>query len=133
LPAIYDSAVSASFLYQIIADSIVVLHGLFILFVLLGGILCISHPKAVWLHLPCVFWGVVVELTGWVCPLTYLENSFRLKSGGVSYGGDFIMHYLEPVIYPEGLTREVQLLFGVIVLLMNAAVYGFLILRKRKG
>lgn len=122
-----------SFVYQLIADAMVISHGLFILFVLLGGMVCIFFPKVLWLHIPCVFWGVIIELTGWVCPLTYLENSFRLKSGGVPYGGDFIVHYLEPVIYPAGLTRGIQLLFAVIVLSTNAAAYGYLIIRKKRS
>jgi len=125
--------VSISFAYQLIADSIVVIHGLFVLFVLLGGIVCIFYPKALWVHVPCVFWAIIIELTGWICPLTYLENSIRLKSGGIPYGGDFIVHYLEPVIYPEGLTREVQFLLAAIVFLINAVSYGFLLIRSRKS
>jgi hypothetical protein len=132
LPQLYHSAVNGYSVYQLIADSILILHGAFIIFVLLGGLIGLFFPRIIWLHLPCALWGIIVELTGWVCPLTRLENDFSARAGATPYGGDCIVHYLEPVIYPEGLTKNVQLLFGAAVLLVNAAVYGLIFLRYRK-
>jgi len=118
----------------VLADGVVILHLAFILFVMFGGLLVIFWPKVVWLHIPCVIWGILIELTGYICPLTPLENFLRTKGGQTPYSSDFVIHYLEPIIYPEGLTRELQLIFGVLVILVNVMVYGKLFLmRKRRG
>jgi hypothetical protein len=125
--------VNETLLCQLLADFIVVIHAAFILFVLFGGISVIFWPKAVWVHLPSVIWGIVIELTGWICPLTPLENSLRAGAGKAPYAGDFVIHYLEPVIYPEGLTRNLQFVFGALVFLLNAVLYGyFFLIRDRR-
>lgn len=125
---------NGAFINQVLADGVVILHLAFILFVMFGGLLVIFWPKVVWLHIPCVIWGILIELTGYICPLTPLENFLRTKGGQTPYSSDFVIHYLEPIIYPEGLTRELQLIFGVLVILVNVMVYGKLFLmRKRRG
>jgi hypothetical protein len=85
-------------------------------------------------HLPAAVWGAVVEIFGWVCPLTPLENHFRLLAGGSSYSGDFIARYLLPVIYPENMTITKQYIFGGIVIVINIIFYSIAIqkLRSRK-
>jgi hypothetical protein len=75
---------------------------------------------------------VVVELTGWVCPLTPLENYLRRMGGGKGYGGSFIQQYLLPLLYPDGLTRTGQVNLAVLVLGINAGVYGMLLRQRRK-
>lgn len=117
--------------YLWLANLIIVIHFLFIVFVLLGGLLVLYRPKAVWLHLPAIAWGFLVELYGWLCPLTPWENSLRRLAGLEMYDGDFIGEYLVPLIYPVNLTREMQYLFAAIVILVNAAIY-FFIWRKHK-
>ena len=125
---------TVAFVYHMLADVVVVLHLAFIIFVMLGGILVIFMPKVVWLHIPCVIWGIAIELTGWICPLTPLENLLRVQGGEAPYSGDFVIRFLEPIIYPEGLTRELQVFFGVLVISVNVVVYGYLFLmRKRQG
>ena len=125
---------TAAFVYHMIADVVVVLHLAFIIFVMLGGILVFFLPKVIWLHIPCVIWGIAIELTGWICPLTPLENLLRVQGGEVSYSGDFVIHSLESIIYLEGLTRELQIFFGVLVISVNIVVYGNLyLMRKRQG
>jgi Protein of Unknown function (DUF2784) len=117
-----------------IADVVVVLHLAFIIFVMFGGTLVFFLPKVIWLHIPCVIWGIAIELTGWICPLTPLENLFRVQGGEVPYSGDFVIHSLESIIYPQGLTRELQIFFGVLVISVNVIVYGNLyLMRKRQG
>ena len=111
--------------HKILADLVVVLHFLFIVFAIFGGVLALRWRWIPWLHLPCVTWGAAVELTGRVCPLTPLENSLRAAGGAAGYPGGFIEHYLLAAIYPAGLTREIQLALAGILLSLNAAVYFF--------
>ncbi|MEN6330842.1 MAG: DUF2784 domain-containing protein [Smithella sp.] len=111
------------------ADVLVVLHFLFILFVVAGGILVLHRPRLAILHLPAVIWGAAVELCGWICPLTPLENYFRRLAGGAGYSGGFIEHYLIPLIYPENLTIGMQYVLGALVIVVNLIFY-FIIWRK---
>ncbi|MBS7660928.1 DUF2784 domain-containing protein [Pseudomonas lalucatii] len=115
------------------ADAVLVLHLLFILFVLLGGLLVLRWPALAWLHLPAALWGAVVELFRLQCPLTPLENALRRAAGERGYSGGFVEHYLLPIVYPAGLTPAIQLLLGGLVLAVNAAIYGYLLLRRRGG
>jgi len=112
--------------YSWLADLTLCIHVGFVLFVILGGLLVLRWRWIAWLHLPAVAWGAVVELTGWTCPLTPLENWLRAQGGEASYRSDFIAQYLLPVLYPEDLTRDLQLLLGTIVIALNAAIYWWL-------
>jgi hypothetical protein len=108
---------------QLFADLVVLLHLLFILFVALGGLLALRWRWMPWLHVPAAAWGGFVELTGRICPLTPLENRLRRAAGHAGYQGDFIEHYLLPLIYPAGLTREIQLALAALVVVLNAVIY----------
>jgi len=118
-------------IYRSLADLVVVLHLTFVLFVLLGALLVLRWPLLAWLHLPAAIWGVLIEYTGWLCPLTPLENSLRDRGGEAGYSGGFIPHYIQPVLYPAGLTRGVQVALGSAVLILNFAAYGIVISRWR--
>ena len=118
--------------HKLLADLVVVLHFLFIVFAIFGGVLALRWRWIPWLHLPCMAWGAAVELTGRVCPLTPLENSLRAAGGAAGYPGGFIEHYLLAAIYPAGLTRGIQLILAGILLSLNAAVY-FLLWRRAAG
>lgn len=109
--------------YALLADAVLLLHLAFVLFVVLGGLLVIKWPRLTWLHLPALVWAVWIELSGAICPLTPLEQSFRQQAGESSYAGSFIGHYIEPILYPVGLTREAQWWLAGIVLTINALVY----------
>lgn len=115
------------------ADAVVLLHLAFIAFVLAGALLALRWPRIVWLHLPAALWGVVVEWTGWLCPLTPLENALRRAAGEPGYGGGFVERYIVPLIYPATLTRDTQLVLGAVVLLVNLAAYGLVYARWRRG
>ncbi|PKN77135.1 MAG: DUF2784 domain-containing protein [Deltaproteobacteria bacterium HGW-Deltaproteobacteria-10] len=117
-------------MYQLLADALVVVHFLFIVFVVIGGVFVIRRPRLAWVHLPAAVWGALVELCGWFCPLTPLENYLRQRGGGAAYHGDFIEYYLLPLIYPENLTATMQYIFGAVVIAVNLVFY-FLVLRKR--
>lgn len=118
---------------SIAADAVVLLHALFILFVVAGGLLALRWPVAAAVHVPCAAWGAAIEFTGGVCPLTPLEHRLRVAAGQEGYSGGFIEHYLLPLIYPPGLTPTVQLALGVLVIGVNLIVYGFVLRRWRSG
>ena len=98
----------------------------------LGGLLVLRWPRAAWLHVPAAAWGVLIEYTGWICPLTPLENSFRTRGGEMGYSGGFIEHYIQPLLYPAGLTRSTQLVLGSLVLVLNLTAYGIVVSRMRR-
>ena len=116
-----------------IAELIVAVHFAFVVFVVLGGLLALRWVWVAWIHLPAVIWGVLIEFTGWICPLTPLENHLRRASGEAGYQGDFIAHYILPVLYPDGLTRTDQLMLGGAALAINVAVYAFVVVRHRRS
>ena len=111
------------------ADLLVLLHLLFILFVVAGALLVLWKPWIAWLHLPAALWGAAVEFGGWICPLTPLEQALRAAAGAEGYRSGFIEHYLLPVIYPGVLTREIQFVLGLAVVAVNAPVYWWLLSR----
>ena len=118
-------------LYSVGADIVVAVHFAFILLVILGGVVVIRRPRFAWLHVPAVLWAALVELAGWICPLTPLEKLLREKAGGVGYESGFIEHYIMPVIYPSRLTRPVQICLGLSVLVLNGILYGWVCYRRR--
>ena len=118
-------------LYRFLADAVVVLHSLFVLFVIFGGLCALRWPRAAWLHLPVAVWGAGIEFLGGICPLTPFENRLRRLGGEAGYTGGFVEHYVLPVLYPAGLTREVQLVLGTLVVLFNLAVYAWVFRRRR--
>jgi len=106
-----------------LADLVVILHFAFVLFVIFGGLLVLRWPRLAYLHLPVALYGALIELVGWVCPLTPLEKRLRESAGLEGYQGGFVEHYILPVLYPAGLTRNVQLVLGLIVVGMNLVIY----------
>ena len=117
--------------YSLLADLVLAVHLGFVVFVVLGGLLTLRWPRAAWVHVPAALWGAWIELAGGICPLTPLENELRRRAGEGGYTGGFVEHYLVPIVYPAGLTRTTQLLLGVLVILVNAAVYGVVLRRCR--
>ena len=114
------------------ADVVVLLHVAFVLFVVAGGLLVLKWPRLAWLHLPAAAWGAFVEFTGWICPLTPLENLLRTRAGGDAYDSDFIARYILPLLYPAELTRGTQLMLGMIVVGVNVLAYGW-VWRQQAG
>ncbi len=118
---------------RIIADSLVGIHLGFILFVTLGGLLVFKWRKLAFAHIPCALWGGLIEFTGWICPLTPLENHFRRLAGELGYAGGFVDHYITPLIYPEALGRGTQIVLGIFVIALNTAIYGTIVLRRQRA
>jgi hypothetical protein len=119
-------------LARIAADLVLILHLGFILFAVLGGLLALRRPGWAWVHIPTALWAALIEFAGWICPLTPLENALRRAGGQAGYGEGFVEHYLLPIVYPGGLTREVQLVLGIGVLAINVAVYAVVWRRSRR-
>lgn len=117
--------------YRLLADLVVVLHGAFVGFVVLGGLLAFRWRRAPLVHLPAAAWGAWIEISGGLCPLTPLENWLREEGGMRGYAGGFIEHYLLPALYPAGLTRELQFLLAGGVVVANVLIYGALWRRGR--
>ena len=119
-------------LYRILSDLIVIVHLAFVLFAVFGGFLLLKWKRLAWLHLPAVLWAALIEWAGWVCPLTPLENRLRALGGGTPYHTDFVEHYLLPILYPARLTRNLQIFLGLLVVLINLGVYGWLWWRAKE-
>jgi hypothetical protein len=117
---------------RLVADSLVAAHLGFVAFVVGGGLLVLRWPRCAWLHLPAVAWGVYAEATATICPLTPLENLWRQRAGASGYAGGFVEHYLIPLLYPAGLTPGGQLALALLVLVINAGIYGFAWQRRRE-
>jgi Protein of Unknown function (DUF2784) len=119
--------------YRLLADLVLILHAGFVAFVVLGAVLALRWPRIAWVHVPVVLWGAGIEFLGGICPLTPLENHWRRLAGELGYPGGFVEHYLLSALYPDGLTRRVQLVLGALVLLVNVTIYVSVIRRGRRS
>ena len=119
--------------YHLLADLVVFVHFLFVLFSVLGALLVIRWRKIMWLHVPAACWAAAIEFSGKICPLTPLENWLRLRGGETAYSGDFIGQYLLWLLYPSGLTRNVQIILGAMVVGINIGIYITILAAKKKG
>jgi hypothetical protein len=122
--------------FRATADLVVLVHVVFVVFVVLGGLLVARWPRFAWVHVPAASWGVFIEFRGWICPLTPLENYLRQRGGSSAYEGEFIQHYILPLLYPANLTPRVQIWLGSFALMVNVALYWHIIQgrsRRRRG
>jgi Protein of Unknown function (DUF2784) len=119
--------------FRIAADLVLILHLAFIAFVMLGGLHALRCRRLAWFHVPAAIWGALVEISGRICPLTIWENGFRRSAGETGYADSFSEHYLLPVIYPSGLSRDVQLWLAAVVIAVNVVIYGWLLYRSNKS
>jgi hypothetical protein len=116
-------------IYRLLADSVLVVHLLFIVFVVVGSAIALRFPWVALAHVPAALWGAYIELSGGLCPLTPLENGFRHAAGDSGFTGDFIDHYLVPIIYPAGLTTNIQFWIAGFVIVLNISIYAWFIYR----
>lgn len=114
---------------RLLADLLVFVHLLFIVFAIFGGAFALRWPKAAWVHLPVLTWAVWIEVTGGICPLTPLENRLRAAGGEAGYVGSFVDHYLMPIIYPADLTRDWQWALAAALVAINAVIYDAVLRR----
>ena len=118
--------------YRLLADLVLIAHFAFILFAIFGGLLVLYRFKVIWLHVPALLWGASIVGLGGICPLTPLENTLRNMAGQQAYSGSFLEHYLLLLIYPPGLTREVQILLAVALIVLNILIYAAVVWRYGK-
>lgn len=111
------------------ADLLVLLHLAFIIFVVAGGLAAFKWPWMAFLHIPAAGWGALIEYKGWICPLTPWENRLRQLAGQEGYTEGFIEHYILQLVYPPGLTRDMQSTLGTFVIVINLLIYGVFLYR----
>jgi hypothetical protein len=115
--------------FRAAADFVVVVHAAFVVFVVAGGLLVARWPRLAWAHVPAAVWGAVIEFRGWICPLTPLENYLRQRGGSSAYEGEFIEHYIMPLLYPAHLTRHLQTWLGGLAVIVNVLLYWLIVRR----
>ena len=116
--------------FLLAADGVLAFHFAFILFCTFGAVLALKWRWILVLQIPAAAWGFYVETSGRLCPLTTIENNLRHRAGQAGYQGDFIQHYLLATIYPDGLTRNIQLALAAVVIVVNVSVYAWLLLHR---
>lgn len=122
----------SSMFYLLLVEITILLHFLFVLFVAAGGLLLLRWPRLVWLHMPMLLWGIYIQFSGGYCPLTPLEKYFRQMAGMQTYEGGFINQYIMPILYPRGLTHEMQIVIGVVLVFINVIYYSLFLYRRRR-
>ena len=120
-------------MYELAADIILIIHFLFILFVIFGALLFFVAKKIVFIHIPAIIWGSYIELTHSICPLTYLENWFLHKANLTTYSEGFIQNYLVPIVYPMNLTKDLQIFLGIGLIVINIVIYAFIFVKLKKN
>ena len=119
-------------MYELAADLTLIVHFAFIIFVVFGALLFFVSTKIIYVHVPALIWGIYIELTHSVCPLTYLENWFLQKANLTTYSEGFIQSYLVPIVYPINLTNDLQIYLGIVLIVVNMVIYGFIISKLKK-
>jgi len=118
--------------WSILADVVLVLHGAFIAWATLGALAVWRWPPLLWVHLPALAWGIWVEATAGLCPLTPLEMALRHRAGQGHYEGSFIDHHLGALIYPQGLTLAAQWRIALALAAFNLLLYGLIVWRRMR-
>ena len=119
-------------MYELAADLTLIVHFAFIIFVVFGALLFFVSTKIIYVHVPALIWGIYIELTHSVCPLTYLENWFLQKANLTTYSEGFIQNYLVPIVYPKHLTDNLQIHFAIVLIVANMIMYGLIISKSKK-
>ena len=120
-------------MYELAANLTLIVHFAFIIFVVFGALLFFVATKIFYAHIPALIWGIYIELTHSVCPLTYLENWFLQKTNFTMYSESFIQNYLVPIVYPKNLTEDLQIYFAIVIVVINSIFYGFIINKIKKS
>ena len=120
-------------MYELAADLTLIVHFAFIIFVVFGALLFFVSTKIIYVHVPALIWGIYIELTHSVCPLTYLENWFLQKANLTTYTEGFIQNYLVPIVYPTNLTDNLQTCLAIVLIVANMIMYGLIISKSKKN
>ena len=114
-------------MYELAANLILIVHFIFIIFVVFGALLFFVVKKIAFIHIPAFIWGSYIELTHSICPLTCLENWFLNKANLTIYSEGFIQNYIVPIVYPTDLTKNLQIYLGITLIVINIIIYGFIL------
>ena len=117
-------------MYEFLAKIVLIIHLLFIFFVVFGAFSCLISNKFFYLHLVALSWGIYIEFTSSICPLTYLENWLLILDQASFYDDGFIENYILKIIYPEGITPNVQMILGFLLIILNALFYTLIFYLK---
>ena len=120
-------------MYEFLATLTLIIHFLFIILVVFGGLLFFIKKWMILIHLPTLIYGIYVEFTQSICPLTYLENMLLQKAKLTTYSTSFIQNYLVPIIYPVNLTKDIQINLGISLIVLNAVIYGVVVIKYKKN
>ena len=120
-------------MYEITANLILIVHLIFILFVVFGALLFFASTKIIFIHIPAIIWGSYIELTNSICPLTYLENWLLQKANLTTYSEGFIQNYLVPIVYPVNLNTDIQIYLGITLIIINIVIYAFIFSKLKKN
>jgi len=120
-------------MYEFLASFTLILHFLFIVFVIFGGLLFFVKKWMILIHLPTLIYGIYVELSQSICPITYLENFLLQKANLATYSTSFIKNYLFPIIYPVNLTKGIQINLAISLIVLNAVIYGIVVIKYKKN
>ena len=120
-------------MYELAAKLILIFHFVFIIFVVFGSLLFFISRKFIYFHVPALFWGIYIEFTHSVCPLTHLVNWFLQKANLSTYSEGFIQNYLLPIVYPKNLTEDLQTYIAIVLIASNTLIYGMIISRLKKA
>ena len=120
-------------MYEFLATLTLIIHFLFIIFVIFGGLLFFIKPWILYFHIPAFLYGVYIEFTQTICPLTYLENYLLTKENLATYSTTFIQNYLYAIIYPVNLTKDLQINLGISLIVLNAFISGVVVIKYKKN
>ena len=113
--------------HKIFADFVVLLHFLWILFLIFGALLGIRNKAIKYIHLSGLIFAIIIQIFGWYCPLTHLEVWLRSRHNpSIAYAGSFIIYYIERLVYLE-ISQTGILLATIGLVIFNSWFY----LRKR--
>jgi hypothetical protein len=109
--------------YKILADAVVLIHFLWIVFLFLGALWGRKSRIVKIFHLSGLAFAFIIQIFDWYCPLTHLEFWLRSKHApDLAYAGSFIIYYVERIVYME-ISQTIVLLFTILLCGFNALFY----------
>ncbi len=111
--------------YKILADIVVLIHFLWIVFLFLGALWGRRSRTVKIFHFSGLAFAFIIQIFDWYCPLTHLEAWLRAKHNpDLTYAGSFIIYYVERIVYIE-ISSTIVLLFTILLCGFNGWLYLF--------
>jgi hypothetical protein len=105
-----------------LAILVLAVHLTWIVLVTFGAFFTRGRPLWSVVHILALLWGIAIEVSPWQCPLTIAETYFESRAGAAPYQGEFLLHYLDAIIYPN-FPDWMLTAIGVAVCAANLVVY----------